>query len=83
MNTFNEHIDKLKAKRMFQGERKHGPLNLETDPRDFIQEGIEELIDFLNYLEMAMLQGKLRFCKWASIDRDIRFILFRLSGPEH
>ncbi len=39
--------------------RKHGPLDLETDPRDFIEEGIEELVDFLNYIELAMLQGKL------------------------
>jgi len=80
MDSFNERIDDLKVKRMIRGERKHGPLNLETDPRDFIQEGIEELIDFLNYLEMAMLQGKLPFCKWASIDRDIRFTIFRLTG---
>jgi hypothetical protein len=82
MDTWNERIDDLKRKRMIRGERKHGPLNLQTDPRDFIQEGIEELIDFLNYLEMAMLQGKIPFCKWASIDRDIRFTIWRLTGEE-
>lgn len=58
--SFNDRIDELKAQRMIRGEKKHGPLNMETDPRDFIQEGIEELIDFLNYLEMAMLQGKVK-----------------------
>jgi hypothetical protein len=78
--NFNDRIDDLKTKRMLQGERKHGPLNLETDPRDFIQEGIEELIDFLNYAEIAMLQGRIPFCRWASIDRDVRFIVWRLTG---
>lgn len=80
MDTWNDRIDDLKMKRMVEGERKHGPLNLETDSRNFIEEGIEELIDFLNYLEMSMLQGKLPFCKWASIDREIRFTVWRLVG---
>jgi len=78
--NFNDRIDEEKRLRMVKGEVKHGPLNLETDPRDFIQEGIEELIDFLNYLEMAMFQGKLPFCRWASIDKDVRFIIWRLKG---
>lgn len=60
--SFSNRIDGFKAKRMTEGEKRHGPLNLETDPRDFIQEGIEELVDFLNYMEMAMLRGNLRFC---------------------
>ena len=77
---FDDRIDAEKTKRLLLGERKHGPLNLETDRRDFIQEGVEELIDFLNYVEFAMLQGKVSFCKWASIDKDIRFIVFRLLG---
>jgi hypothetical protein len=80
MNTFSKYVDSLKTKRMLQGEGKYGPLNLATDPRDFIQECIEEGIDFLNYLEMAMFQGKLSFCKWVSIDQDIRFTIFRLMG---
>jgi hypothetical protein len=53
-------------------------LNLERDPRDFIQEGIEELIDFLNYIELAMLQGKLSLCKWFFLDKDCRFMIWRL-----
>ena len=76
--SVSDWIDDEKALRMAKGEKKHGPLNLETDPRDFIQEGIEELVDFLNYLEMAMLQGKVPFCKWVSIDRDTRFTIYRL-----
>ncbi len=51
----NDRIDALKRERMAQGEKEHGSLNLQTHPRDFIQEGIEELIDFLNYAEFAML----------------------------
>ena len=76
--SMNDRIDALKAERMAQGEKKHGPLNLEMDPRNFIEEGIEELVDFLNYAEMAMLQGKLSFCKWASLDKDCRFLIWRL-----
>ena len=82
MRSLNNQIDDLKMKRMLQGERKHGPLNLETDPRNFIQEAIEELIDCLNFLEMAMLQGKIGFCKWVSIDQDVRFMIWRLREGE-
>jgi hypothetical protein len=74
----NDWIDDQKKLRMIMGERKHGPLNLETDPRDFIEEALEELIDCLNYLEWAMLQGKLPFCQWVLIDRDVRFTIWRL-----
>lgn len=61
MATVNDQIDDQKKLRMVMGERKHGPLNLETDPRNFIEEALEELIDCLNYLEWAMLQGNLPF----------------------
>ena len=54
----------MKAQRMIRGERKHGPLDLQKDPRDFIKESIEELVDFLNYWEIVMWQGKVSFCKW-------------------
>ena len=80
--SFNDRIDALKVERMLRGEGKHGPLDLTTDLRDFIQEGIEELIDFLNYLEIAMWQGKIGFCKWASIDQDVRFTIWRLIDSE-
>jgi hypothetical protein len=76
----NDRVDALKAERMARGEKKHGPLNLEMDPRDFIEEGIEELIDFLNYSEMAMLQGKLPFCTWFSTDQTVRFVIYRLHS---
>jgi len=76
--SMNDRIDALKAERMTQGEKKHGPLDLETDPRNFIKEAVEELIDFLNYLEMAMLQGKINFCKWLQVDQDIRFTIWRV-----
>ena len=80
MNSFSNRIDDLKKARMARGEKKHGPLNLKTDPRDFIEEGIEELVDFLNYSEMAMLQGKLPFCTWSSTDQTVRFVIYRLHS---
>jgi hypothetical protein len=82
MDSWNEWIDDLKTKRMIQGERKHGSLNLETDLRDFIQGALEELVDCLNYLEWAMLQGKIPFCKWASLDKDCRFMIWRLRQKD-
>jgi len=80
MNSFSDRIDDLKKARMARGEKKHGPLNLKTDPRDFIEEGIEELVDFLNYMEFAAKQGKIGFCKWFQVDREIRFIIWRLRN---
>ncbi len=68
-------IEQMKTQRMIRGECKHGSLDLENDPRDFVREGIEELIDFLNYWEFAMLQGKVSFCKWSEIDEWIRIAL--------
>ena len=82
MGSFNDWIDNQKKLRMAMGERKHGLLNLETDQRNFIEEAIEELIDCLNYLEIAMLQGKLPFCKWALIDQDVRFTIWRLREED-
>jgi hypothetical protein len=78
METWNSRIEALKEERMAHGEKTHGRLDLHTDSRDFIQEGIEELIDFLNYLEFAMLQGKIGFCKWLLVDRDIRLTIRRV-----
>jgi hypothetical protein len=80
--SWNDRIDEQKRLRMVKGEKKHGPLDLERDPRNFIEEGIEELIDALNYLEIAMLQGKLPFCHWFLMDRDIRFSIVRLEKRE-
>lgn len=75
----NDRIDALKAERMARVEKKHGTLDLWSDPWDFVQEGIEGLVDFLNYIEFAMLQSRLAFYKWAPIDKDIRFIIWKLS----
>ncbi len=78
----NGRTDALKAGRMARGEMKHVPPDLETGPRDFIQQGVEELIGFLNYLELAMFQGELSFCRWASIDKNARFLIWRLEGKD-
>jgi len=82
MGSLNDWIDEEKRLRMVKGEKKHGLLDLTQDPRVFIEEAIEELLDALNYLEFAMLQGKLPFCKWVLIDREIGFIVWRLTGGE-
>ena len=71
----------LRKERMVKGEIKHGPLNLLTDPRDFVQEAIEEVIDGLNYIQFAFDKGQLDHVSYLKIDealRDVAAIL--LSG---
>ena len=64
---------------MVMGEKSHGPLHIETDPRDFLQEALEELIDSLNYLEIAMIQGRLPFCQWYETENFISAVIRALK----
>jgi hypothetical protein len=52
-------IDMLKKERMVKGEAKYGRFDPNNDPRNFINECIDELLDSLNYLEMASQKGQL------------------------
>ena len=82
LDSLNDWIDEEKRLRMVMGEKKHGLLDLTQDPRVFIEEAIEELLDALNYLEFAMLQGRIGFCKWATVDQDIRFTIKRMEKTD-
>jgi hypothetical protein len=44
------------VRRFLQGREQYGPLNLNTDRRDWLAESGEELIDLLGYLAMALLK---------------------------
>ena len=57
-------IDAARKAREISGETKYGPINPLNDPRCFLQEANEELLDSLNYLEWSMLKGEMAFCKW-------------------
>lgn len=61
----------LKRERLIRGEVKHGPLNLSTDLRNFIQEAIEEVIDGLNYIQFAFEKGQLNQTSYSKIDRAL------------
>ncbi len=52
-----EAFDVLLAK-LEQGKRDHGPLNLSADGRDFIEEGRQELRDWLWYAAFREVQGR-------------------------
>lgn len=78
MTCTNHRIDDERKLREIEGESKYGPIDPVNDPRSFVQEAHEELLDSLNYLEWAMLKGEMGFCKWVLIDRELRFTITRL-----
>ena len=41
--------------RYLMGVKKHGELDLSTDPRNFITEALEELVDAYNYVNWAIM----------------------------
>ena len=55
-----DEIDRVCARRMQDGTRKYGCLNLRNDPRNFPQEAIEELQDAINYIRWAWARGQIR-----------------------
>jgi hypothetical protein len=77
----DELINLLKKERMTKEEVKHGVINLGTDPRDFLQEAIEEIIDCQNYLEWAFEKGQLDHVSYLKIDKSLRDVtVMLLSG---
>ena len=78
MDSWSDRIDTARKLREIKGEAKYGPINPLNDPRCFLEEAHEELLDSLNYLQWAMEKGEIGFCRWALIDREIRFTITRL-----
>ena len=54
-----DYIDRLCGRKMLEGKKKHGLLNLETDPRHWPDEMKEELIDAINYCRFAKAKFQL------------------------
>ena len=44
------------ARRMETGRTRYQPLDLDNDPRDWLQQTVEELADGIAYVRMAMIQ---------------------------
>lgn len=80
LDSFSDRIEALKKEKMARGFEKYGELNLDTDIRDFRREAISELTDALNYLDFSAWQGRLPFCKWYLLQKEISFIIWRLEG---
>jgi hypothetical protein len=78
MDSWSDRIDTARKLREIKGEVKYGPINPLSDPRCFVDEAHEELLDSLNYLQWSMEKGEIGFCRWAMIDREIRFTITRL-----
>jgi len=49
-------IVELQARRLVAGRREYGTLKLDGDPRDFIVEAIEEMVDGAQYLAAKLVQ---------------------------
>ena len=58
--------------REIEGDKKHGLIHPESDPRCFRREMIEECLDGLNYSEWAFEKGQITAQKRAMIDRQLR-----------
>lgn len=54
-----DEIDRLCGRRMIEGKREHGLLNLETDPRYWPDELREEILDAINYCRFAKAKCQL------------------------
>lgn len=44
------------ARRMLTGRQRYAPLQLDTDPRDWVREAREEMLDGAAYLACALVQ---------------------------
>ena len=60
-------IDLLRRQRVKMGEAKYGPFtkeNFTQSGRDSMAEGIDELVDYLNYRFMSYKEGKISRRTW-------------------
>ncbi len=72
-------IDKLRKERERGGQRKYGTIHPKTDPRCFIKEAQDELLDALNYIHWAAEKGEISLRECRVIDRSIRLTLILLE----
>jgi len=73
-----DRFDLLAARRLMNGLKTYGCLDLETDPRDFVTEAEEELLDCVNYLRFAQGRGELPPFAAQWIVRNIKHLLVTL-----
>ena len=57
-----DEIDRLCARRAQEALSKYGILRLLDDPRDFVDELREELLDAINYTRWAEVKGRIARC---------------------
>jgi hypothetical protein len=83
MDTWNNRIDEARKKREIQGQRKYGFIHPLSDPRCFVREAREELLDGLNYLQWSMEKGEMTFCAWVEVSDLIEMALGALRGQNN
>lgn len=75
----NKWIDDLATKKILEGIKKYGPLNLATDKRCFIAEIVGELIDAINYLKFGYDKGQILKEDWSHLNKVIRYCIIYLK----
>ena len=73
-------VDKMRKDRERVGQKKYGLIHPKTDPRSFIKECQDELLDALNYIHWASEKGEISLRECRVIDRSIRLTLILLEG---
>ncbi len=58
MSTCKRAMKALQAERMLKGRKKYGEFNPLTDQRIFALEMLHEIVDALNYYDMALISGQ-------------------------
>lgn len=68
-------IEKACTQRILEGVRRHGVINPCTDPRCFLKESIEELLDCLNYCKWGYEKGQISEKDWQHVDQITRYTI--------
>jgi len=75
-------IDEARKQREIKGNSKHGLIDPKNDSRCFRQEAIEELLDALNYNDLAMEKGEVSICQWVLTEKYIKFAIKFIQEKE-
>jgi len=68
-------VDQARTQRVLEGVRRRGVINPSTDPRCFLREAIEELLDCLNYTRWGHEKGQISEKDWRHVDQITRYVI--------
>ncbi len=78
-----EEIEKIRQERIARGIPKYGPWHPDAfKDRNVIKEITDELIDAINYLEMAQMMGKISMGFFVRQSQELKQIIRRIKNIE-